>query len=43
MFASRGKAQHDLKSNNDIVINPADNGGSIVIMNKDNYMKETCA
>ena len=35
-------ALHDLKSNNNIVIKPADKGGSIVIMNKDNYMKETC-
>ena len=33
---------HDLKSNNDIVIKPAGKGSSIAIMNKDNYMKETC-
>ena len=33
---------HDLKSNNNIVIKPADKVSSIVIMNKDNYMKETC-
>ena len=30
---------HDLKSDNNIVIKPADKGGNIVIMDKDNYMK----
>ena len=35
-------ALHDLKGINNFVIKPADKGGSIVIMFKDNYMKETC-
>ena len=35
-------ALHDLKGNNNIVIKPADKGGTIVIMDKDNYMKEAC-
>ena len=42
LSSNQRKALHDLKSNNNIVIKPADKGGSIVIMNKDNYMKETC-
>ena len=33
---------HDLKGNNNIVIKPADKGGRIAIMNKGNYIKETC-
>ena len=36
------RALCDLKRNNDIAIKPSDKGGSIVIMNKDNYLKETC-
>ena len=36
------RALHYLKGNNNIVIKPADKGGSIVIMDKDNYVKETC-
>ena len=43
LSSNQRKAQHDLKSNNNIVIKPADKGGSIIIMNKDNYMKETCS
>ena len=39
--SNQRKALHDLKCNNNIVIKPADKGGSIVIMDKDNYMKET--
>ena len=35
-------ALHDLKGSNHIVIKPADKGGSIVIMDKYNYVKETC-
>ena len=42
LSSNQRKALHDLKSNNNIVSKPADKGGSIVIMNKDNYMKETC-
>ena len=42
-FSIQRTALHDLKGNNDIVIKPADKGGSIVVMDKDNYMKETCA
>ena len=42
LSSNQRKALHDLKRNNDIVIKPADKEGSIVIMNKDNYMKETC-
>ena len=42
LSSNQRKALHDLKGNNNIVIKPADKGGSIVIMNKDNYMKETC-
>ena len=34
-------ALHDLKENKNIVIKPADKGGSIVIMDKGNHMKET--
>ena len=40
LSSNQRRALHDLKSNNDIVIKPADKGGSIVIMKKDNYMKE---
>ena len=43
LSSTHRRALHDLKRSNDIVIKPADKGGSIVIMNKDNYMKETCA
>ena len=43
LSSNQRRALHDLKRNNDIVIKPADKGGSIVIMNKDNYMKETCS
>ena len=32
-----------MKGNNNILIKPADNGGSIAIMDKDNCMKETCS
>ena len=42
LSSNQRKALHDLKGNNNIVIKPADKGGSIVIMDKDNYMKETC-
>ena len=42
LSSNQRRALHDLKSNNDIVIKTADKGDSIVIMNKDNYMKETC-
>ena len=42
LSSNQRRALHDLKRNNDIVIKPSDKGGSIVIMNKDNYMKETC-
>ena len=42
LSSNQCKALYDLKGNNDIVIKHADKGGSIVIMNKDNYMKETC-
>ena len=42
LSSNQRKALHDLKSNNNIVIKPADKGDSIAIMNKDNYMKETC-
>ena len=41
LSSNQRRALHDLKRNNDIVIKPADKGGSIVIMNTDNYMKET--
>ena len=41
LSSNQCRALHDQKRNNDIVIKPADKGGSIVIMNKDNYMKET--
>ena len=34
-------ALHDLKGNKNIVVKPADKGGSIVIMDKGNHMKET--
>ena len=34
------KAMRSLKKNQDIVIKPADKGGAIVIMNKDDYIKE---
>ena len=43
LSSSQRMALHDLKGSNDIVIKPADRGGSIVIMDKDNYTKETCA
>ena len=43
LSSNQRRAQYDLKRNNDIVIKPADKGGSIVIMNKDNYMQETCS
>ena len=33
------RALHDLKGNNNIVIKPADREGSIVIMDKDIYLK----
>ena len=36
-------ALHDLKGNNEIVTKHADKGSSIVIMEKDTYMKESCA
>ena len=42
LSSSQRRALHDLKGNSDIVIKPADKGGSIVIIDKDNYMKETC-
>ena len=35
-------ALREMKGRNNIVIKPADKGGSIVIMDMDNYMKETC-
>ena len=34
------KAIRTLKQNNDIVIKPADKGGAIVILNKEDYIKE---
>ena len=40
LSSNQRKALHDLKGNNNIAIKPADKGGSIVIMDKDNYMKE---
>ena len=43
LSSNQCRALYDLKRNNDIVIKPTDKGGSIVIMNKDNYMKETCS
>ena len=42
LSSNQRRSPHDLKISNDIVIKPADKGGSIVIMKKDNYMKETC-
>ena len=42
LSSNQRRALYDLKRNNDIVIKPADKGVSIVIMNKDNYMQETC-
>ena len=42
LSSDQRNALHDLKSKNNIVIKPADKGGSIVIMNKDKYIKETC-
>ena len=42
LSSNQRMALHDLKGNNDIVIKPADKGGSIVITDKDNYIKETC-
>ena len=42
LSSNQRRALYDMKRNNDIVIKPADKGGSIVIMNKDNYMQETC-
>ena len=41
LSSNQRRALHDLKGNNDILVEPADKGGSIVIMDKDNYMKET--
>ena len=32
-------SKHDLKKNKDIVINEADNGGAVVIMNTKHYLK----
>ena len=40
LSSNQRRALCDLKRNNDIVIKPADKGGSIVIMNKDNYMEK---
>ena len=37
LSSNQRRARHDMKRNNDIVMKPADKGGSIVIMNKDNY------
>ena len=42
LSSNQRMALHDLKCNNNIVIKLADKRGSIVIMDKDNYMKETC-
>ena len=42
LSSNQRMALHHLKGNNDIVINPADKGDSIFVMDKDNYMKETC-
>ena len=42
LSSNHRRAPHNLKGNNNIVIKPADKGGSIVIMDKENYMKETC-
>ena len=42
LSSNQRKALHDMKGNNNIVIKPADKGGSIVFMDKDNYMKGTC-
>ena len=42
LSSNQRRALYDLKRNNDIVIKPADKGGRFVIMNKDNYMQETC-
>ena len=42
LSSNQRKALHDLKGNNNIVIKPAGKGGSTVITDKDNYMKETC-
>ena len=42
LSSNQRKSLHDLKCNNNIVIKAAGKGGSIVVMDKDNYMKETC-
>ena len=42
LYSNLRMALHDLKGNNYIEINTADKGVSIVIMDIDNYMKETC-
>ena len=42
LSSNHSKFMHDQKGNNSIVIILAAKGGSIAIMDKDNYMKETC-
>ena len=42
LSSNQRRALHDQKRNNDIEIKPADKGGSIVVMNKDNYIEEIC-
>ena len=42
LSSNQRMALHDLKGNNNIVIKQAEKGGSIVIMDNDNYMKENC-
>ena len=41
LSSNQRRALHGLKFNNNIVIKPAVKRGSIVIMDKDNYMKES--
>ena len=42
LSSNQRRALYELKGNNNIVIKPADKGGSTVIMDKDNYIREAC-